>query len=415
MRRYFFFHIIFLMLFGVAHAEDNYSILNQWIEIGPNGKTIARVITKESACPTIIVDQTKILAMSVRAVKSKDYAVTVCEAIVPFDAKSLKIDKQFLALPKKNPQRIVVIGDAGCRIKSGAPAQACNDPNKWPFAKIAAQASKFKPDLIIHVGDYHYREAPCPIYAEGCANSPHGYNWSVWQADFFSPAKNLLTAAPWIFVRGNHEDCLRAWEGWSRFLDPFKYTQTCQKHSALYSVPLKNLTLFVLDSSSASDFTMPKKQVAVFAKEFREISASKTKNVWLLTHKPVWVIAEGKQEIKPYSTLQKAIENNLPSQLNLILSGHVHLFQILNFNNGRPAQIISGNSGTSLSTEFAETLLQGLIVANTKVHQEAVLDQFGFLTLEKINGNWRVQEHDVDGKVVANCKFQQKHIICMPV
>jgi len=89
----------------------------------------------------------------------------------------------------------------------------CDDPAAWPFARVAMTAAGFAPDLVIHVGDYHYRETPCADRA-GCANSPHGDTWRAWQADFFDPAEGLLASAPWIMLRGNHEDCLRAGAGW---------------------------------------------------------------------------------------------------------------------------------------------------------------------------------------------------------
>ena len=59
-----------------------------------------------------------------------------------------------------------------------------------------------------------------PAGLAGCAGSPFGDNWPTWQADFFAPAQPLLRAAPWVVVRGNHEDCSREGLGWFRFLDP---------------------------------------------------------------------------------------------------------------------------------------------------------------------------------------------------
>jgi hypothetical protein len=46
-----------------------------------------------------------------------------------------------------------------------------------------------------------------------CGATPVGDNWDAWNADFFTPAAQLLTAAPWVFSRGNHEDCGRSWRG----------------------------------------------------------------------------------------------------------------------------------------------------------------------------------------------------------
>ena len=45
---------------------------------------------------------------------------------------------------------------------------------------------------MIHVGDYIYREDPCPAGDEGCAGSPYGDNWPTWEADFFEPAGAAL-------------------------------------------------------------------------------------------------------------------------------------------------------------------------------------------------------------------------------
>jgi hypothetical protein len=104
------------------------------------------------------------------------------------------------------------------------------------------------PDLVIHVGDYHYREDPCPLGNAGCAGSPWGYGWDVWDADFFTPGAPLLAAAPWIVIRGNHEACGRAGQGWYRFLDPRPLAPlgTCDDpandetadYTATYAVPL---------------------------------------------------------------------------------------------------------------------------------------------------------------------------------
>jgi hypothetical protein len=113
-----------------------------------------------------------------------------------------------LALPKANPRRIVVIGDTGCRIKTSDNVfQACGDSGQWPFAAVAAGAAAAAPDLVIHVGDYHYRENECPAGNTGCAGSPWGYGWDAWEADVFAPGEMLFAAAPWIVVRGNHESC----------------------------------------------------------------------------------------------------------------------------------------------------------------------------------------------------------------
>ena len=143
----------------------------------------------------------------------------------------------------------MVIGDTGCRIKASDNIfQACNDAAQWPFKQVAAAAAAIAPDLVIHVGDYHYRETACPAGDPACAGSPWGYGWDAWEADLFAPAQPLFAAAPWIVVRGNHESCFRAGQGWWRFLDPrpLAARQDCNSaaddsvgdYSAPYAVPL---------------------------------------------------------------------------------------------------------------------------------------------------------------------------------
>ena len=153
--------------------------------------------------------------MQVRAgADGGSFPVTVCEAPLPAGARSAAVAGQALSPPVPSPRRILVIGDTGCRMEAPTDFQACNDPTAWPFAKVAARAAAWRPDLVIHVGDYHYRESACPEGNAGCAGNPVGNTWASWRADFFAPAAPLLRAAPWILIRGNHEVCSRAGEGW---------------------------------------------------------------------------------------------------------------------------------------------------------------------------------------------------------
>ena len=136
---------------------------------------------------------------------------------------SLVVDGHALPTVPQVINRIVLIGDTGCRLKQSDSAfQDCNEAKAYPFAALAARASAMKPDLVVHLGDLHYRESPCPADQRGCAGSPWGYGYDAWLADVFIPGQALLSAAPWVFVRGNHESCQRAGVGWHRFFDAFQ-------------------------------------------------------------------------------------------------------------------------------------------------------------------------------------------------
>ena len=48
-----------------------------------------------------------------------------------------------------------------------------------------------------------------PAGKADCADAVWGYGEASWRADFLAPASPLLAAAPWVMVRGNHDECAR--------------------------------------------------------------------------------------------------------------------------------------------------------------------------------------------------------------
>ena len=101
------------------------------------------------------------------------------------------IDGVAVPLPKARPQRIVVIGDTGCRIDRGQHLPGCDDPAQWPFASVARAAAATAPDLVIHVGDYHYRENACPAGQHRVPGSP-GATATTPGTRTLPPARPLL-------------------------------------------------------------------------------------------------------------------------------------------------------------------------------------------------------------------------------
>src|SRR5439155_19400265 len=133
--------------------------------------------------------------------KPSSFPVPVCERDLPQGLANARIGSRSLPLPKAEMRRIVVLGDSGCRLKIFENVfQACDNSAAWPFATVAATAARFAPDVVVHVGDYHYRENACPTGNKACAGSPWGYGFDAWEADFVKPAAPLLAAAPWIVV-----------------------------------------------------------------------------------------------------------------------------------------------------------------------------------------------------------------------
>lgn len=410
--------IFILCQFFILNTWAENTILSQWLELGPDNQWIARVVTSDKNCPEIKTDK-QMIAMQIRSLPNDQFPVTVCQAILPPDITSAAIQNHRFYLPKAVPEKIVIIGDTGCRIKKGARPQDCDNFRRWPFPVLARHAAEFKPDLVIHVGDYNYREASCPKDDRGCAKSPHGDNWASWRADFFHPAKPLLEKAPWIFVRGNHEICERGGEGWTKLLDPFSFKH-CFNHSPIYSIDIGGSTrLFMMDSADANDIGAPPEQVSWYENYLQVIAKSPDKYNWLITHKPFWFVFKDDQLTQAYqnyipNTLQTAWLNTKLSNVDLLISGHLHRFQSINFAHSRPPQIILGDSGTRLDKNAIRSDLKGLNIAGASISQGLSLADFGYMTLErtKDDGIWLAQVRNPYGRILARCVFKGNQFIC---
>jgi hypothetical protein len=399
------------LLAGPSHPAAAESF--QWVQYGAAGAE-ARAVTDRGACPALALDGVAI-AMTVRSSPNAEFPVTSCAAALPAGVAEITMDGRPMSPPPRALNRIVVIGDTGCRMKNEA-MQACNDPVAWPFRQIADQAAYLKPDLIIHVGDYHYRETPCPTGNRGCAGSPVGDNWAVWRADFFSPAEALLPAAPWVFVRGNHEICDRGGHGWTRTIEPYPFdpAEPCAAARQPYLARLPGLTLAVLDSSSAGESKIDEAQLPGFRRQFAALAETLTDPSWLVLHRPIWGIAHAKNGVTDGAnlTLGAAAAGTMPAAIAMMLSGHIHTFQLINYQGGQPPQIVAGHGGDNLDRDIPADL-SGLAINGAHIARGVNYPAaFGFLTLDRADKGWTVTDYDTHGVAVRKCALEGRTISC---
>ncbi len=383
-----------------------------WVQATATGYE-ARLVTDATACPLLHTDKGDV-AMAARAVANNNFP-QVCAAAIPAGAVRGDIAGAALPLPAAKPERILVLGDTGCRIK-GAAIQACNDPDKWPFPRLAAAAAALKPDLVIHVGDYLYRESPCPPGNQGCAGSPWGDNWTTWQADFYSPAAPLLAAAPIVLVRGNHEDCSRTGPGWLRLHGPsaFDPAAPCIPHLPVYTIDLGAVRLAVMDDATAQDTELNRDDSPVYAAELTGLAAIPAP-VWFVHHRPIWAAVTGPLGIPIGGNLAliDAVrltslhgEPPIASTVELMLSGHIHSFEAINYAGPVPPQIVAGNGGDNLHAtpeNLRGAQFQGH--SGVTVADGLSVDGFGFLLMTRTEGGWSIDLYDPAGKATGQCRF----------
>lgn len=400
--------LILASMASPAAAEETYV----WAQFAAGGLQ-ARVATRGPACPSAEIDGVSV-AMVPRAAPDEAFPVLVCGLDVPRSAARAMVDGRPLPLPPARVDRLLVVGDTGCRLKL-IYWQECNSAEDWPFPRLAATAATHAPDMVLHVGDYYYRENACPPLRDSCAGSPHGDNWDTWKADFFDPAAPLLARAPFVFVRGNHESCDRGRRGWMRLLSPFPFQgdDACPAREPTYSVDLGGVTLQVMDVTAAEDRVANPALAPVFAKELAAASAV-AGPVWYTFHKPIFstIRVANQETVGDNKTLALSARAGLPANVQAILSGHLHTLQFASYVEDFPAQFVVGHGGDALD-KYVPVTFDGLRIDTVTVERgRSVTGNFGFAEFERDERDWRVTDFDPDGKQMLRCRLIGRKLDC---
>ena len=414
----------------------------------PEGGSILRLLTRDTACPLATIDGTP-RAMTERSgprdyplrpersadgqLLPTDFPIRTCELAIARKVRQVGAGGQRLPVLPAVVRRIVIVGDTGCRLKAKTDAwQACNDPRAWPFAHVAQTAAAMRPDLVLHVGDYVYRESPCPPGNAGCAGSPSGHGWLAWQADFFAAARPLLAAAPWAVVRGNHEDCSRAGAGWWLLLDPHPLAMGADcadpaqdeagNHADPYAVDLgDHARLIIADFAAIGEKPLTgttRERYTGDAARIRHMAQAGETN-FIASHYPIAAVigsaARGFRMGTP--AMDDAFGNptggatpravDLPN-VTAMIAGHTHLLQYV-AGKGHLHQLVVGFSGTQEAAPKAPATLADLgIDAGVPPLADLVsqLGLYGFGLLERRSGGgWRFTAYDEAGRRILRRKI----------
>jgi hypothetical protein len=440
------------MLAALVFASATIADSRPFVLLGDGGSREVRVATGADSCPALTVggrtvpmhERAPPATLPGRPGPAGEVAPAafprVCEATLPAAARAASLHGHRLPLGARFVRRIAVIGDTGCRLKAARAGadefQACNDPAQFPFARIAASAARWQPDLVVHVGDYHYRESPCPAGNIGCAGSPWGYGWHAWDADLFTPAAPLFAAAPWLAVRGNHENCARAGSGWQRLLGPGPRTseRSCDDPAndragdadPAVSVPLGGGARIVnLDLANAPNDALPPGdwRLAQIQAAGARLGADAARGGYTImaTHRPPLAFAADAHALYPGNGAIQQGFGSFPRGVGLVLSGHVHVWEQLSFATTHPSQFVIGLSGT------AEDLapLPDTLTADQTPMPGAVVDRFdhwvgrfGWMSLTRVGrsaNRWTAELRDVDGRVIKRCRIAGRRSACSDV
>jgi hypothetical protein len=439
-----------------------------WVQMLPDdpglrGGRLARAIVAEgNHCPKIMEDGRDEDMIPRRSPMRNAFPILVCEAKLQASSDAW-IGADHLPVRPENPQNIVVLGDTGCRVVYWQ-VQPCRSGVAWPFAAVAVQAaSKIKLDdsqsIIIHVGDFHYRENPCADVNPECGGSPYGDNWATWEKEFFEPASPLLLAAPWLIMRGNHENCARAGAGWIFLfgLPGATAERACQNNLPSYSLSLgrvgdRRRVLTVLDTANAHDEYTIMETCKAFRKWIDAIDDDHAV-VWLALHQPLLARSpdgrrsdtdadDGRCEQGQTTDALKAIRAMLLSSsparhVRLFLGGDLHVFQYFQSSApDQPVQIIAGMGGTKLDSLYQLLPKDSAAGQNPQPAGDQpqwdqdvtsfgvsgaalTIARHGFVSMHRDDQTWTVTMLDVNGDTLAACHFSElpnpsRHATAMP-
>lgn len=428
-----------------------------WTQLTSHGTQIRYVSTDPSqTCPTVSYTHGTQVTVPLHLVSTPTgahFPTTVCESgkktpvplgatnaqlvLTTVQASTLHPTGGHLPLPKwtttTRPSTIDVIGDTGCElpVKPTDPAQHC--ATAWPFKPIADSVARAAPDLVIHTGDYLYRNDPGRADDKarnpGCTMRADASSWACVVADFFRPAEALLAAAPVALTRGNHEDCTHpggAGDAWFRYLADELRDGSCSRFPAPETIRAGTLNLVSVDSSYADptdsgDTT----QVNTYAQQFDMVNQAaqhrSSEDFFVVTHKPVWMVKAAGPTTSHVEWVTHVLDDavahtalgRLANNVRMVLSGHIHLYQMLDFNTGRPPQLTVGSSGGPLDQGPIDSnaMIQQIGTPWEIVHKSLTQEEdptanpprqagvFGYGQLHHNNGTWDLTFHRTDGSV----------------
>lgn len=391
-----------VFIFTVLFFSFLQSAEHSWIQLNAQGKYEFRIVGVDS-CPSIECDGIGIATQS-RFEGSDGFRAKTCFADVSncskvsFGGNTREI--------KKSIDKVAFIGDTGCRIKIGkkdkdkTSFQECSDPNAWSAKEIAQTIASMKPDLVVHVGDYNYREK-CDnkelCDKLGITSEDVGSGYNIWEKDFLEPFDSLLQSATFVFVRGNHENCDRSWEGYMSMLSPYPFARCKNSDSGsrmfknipqdAYRVEIGGFKAVIADSAGQNDDSVKHSDKEYFTKMFKDLKDDMQDSLFI-THKPLYNLNFDS------SNAQEEAYDSLNVESKAIISGHIHNFQYMENRNIK--QVIVGNSGTKLDKHPA---------TNNSYPKSVQIEEFGFVILDRAGDEYVGTLYSKSGERLYNFEF----------
>jgi hypothetical protein len=188
----------------------------------------------------------------------------------------------------------------------------------------------------------------------------------------------------------------------------------CTDHVAPYAVPLGAVTLAVMDDAHASDIGAPSDLVAMYHADFAAVAKLGPPPAFLLMHRPIWGVVKFAfgMVLGGNRTLMAAQEQGgIPANVALLVAGHIHTFEAINYEKGPPPQILAGEGGDMLDP--APLDLSGQSIGTVKIASGISIPGYGFLAFaHQPNNSWSIDVLSAAGAHERTCTFAGRHLDC---
>jgi hypothetical protein len=95
-----------------------------------------------------------------------------------------------------------------------------------------------------------------------------------------------------------------------------------------------------------------------------------------------------------------------------VLSGHVHLFELMSFDRTRPTQLVTGDGGTNMADPIP-TSMNGVVVRGNAVVASQSQRQFGYTLLVKSGKTWQLTLKNRLQHVLVACSILDGPAKCL--
>lgn len=171
-----------------------------------------------------------------------------------------------------------------------------------------------------------------------------------------------------------------------------------------------------MDTVRADDTHPSPPVVQDFAQQFGRLGGQAGEEAWLLSHRPLWGLEPARTGtgLEVFNaTLQQASHNSLPPGVQLVLTGHIHLAEVLSFGGVRAPQMVTGIGGTLLLPDIDQDVV-GMDVAGAVLTSATITSAHGFVTFERESAGWSATLRDVNGRPQprGHCRVEHKEATC---